>query len=75
MDEYNTKITLIMRIILIYFIHMPPTSWTPRTSVPTTSWNGRVTTTGVTNTVSPIITGIWNDLNTWTETGKFWNDT
>ena len=23
----------------------------------------------------PIITGIWNDLNTWTETGrKFWND-
>ena len=52
-----------------------PTSWTPRTSVPTTSWNGRVTTPSVTNTVSPIITGIWNDLSTWNETGKFWNDT
>lgn len=54
---------------------MPPTSWTPRTSVPTTSWNGRVTTPSVSNTVSPIITGIWNDLSTWNETGKFWNDT
>ena len=52
-----------------------PTTYTPRTSVPTTSWNGRVTTQSVTNTVSPIITGIWNDLSTWTEAGKFWNDT
>jgi len=26
------------------------------------------------NTIAPIITGIWNDLATWTETGKFWND-
>ena len=26
------------------------------------------------NTISPIITGIWNDINNWIETGKFWND-
>ena len=45
------------------------------------SWRTSVTTTLTgrpsierTNTISPIITGLWNDSNTWLETWKFWND-
>ena len=52
---------------------MPSTTYTGRT-VPTTSYTGRPQGTGVFNTISPIITGIWNDALTWAETGKFWND-
>lgn len=48
------------------------TTWTSRTS-PTTTWSGRPSIAR-TNTIAPIITGLWDDLATWTETGKFWND-
>lgn len=41
-----------------------PTS-TPATARPSIS---------VTNTIAVIITWLWNDANTWTESGKFWND-
>lgn len=48
------------------------TIYSTRPSV-TTSYTGRPLLERV-NTIAPIITGIWNDLATWTETGKFWND-
>lgn len=48
-----------------------PTSYNSRT-IPTTTFTSR--TQFVTDTVAPIITWLWNDLNTWTETWKYWND-
>ena len=49
-----------------------PTTYSSRT-IPTTTYTGRPSII-TSNTIAPIITGIWNDVATWTETGKFWND-
>ena len=42
-------------------------------TIPTTTWTWRPSIAR-TNTIEPIITGLWDDLATWTETWKFWND-
>lgn len=39
-----------------------PTTFTGRTSIART------------NTLAVIIAGVWIDWATWSETGKFWND-
>ena len=48
------------------------TTFTGRSPVSTT-FTGRQAI-AITKTIAPIITGIWSDIATWTETGKFWND-
>ena len=49
------------------------TTWTIPARPSSTTGTGRPSI-DVTNTLSVIITGLWNDSNTWTESGKFWND-
>jgi len=50
-----------------------PTIYNWRSSVTPTVYTWRPTLAR-TNTIAPIITGLWNDLATWSEIGKYWND-